>query len=149
MATVMQGGLRMPRLAINKLVLTPQQGPIYLSAPLQVTLNVESAVDLANAPIQVDYDRRMLKLVSVDSGGMMASDEQKESLTMDLATGQIEISRETGVAGVSGSGTLLKLNFISLSKGETTVRLASAKLANSNRQALPMTQLPELTVKIQ
>ncbi len=149
MATVMQGGLRMPRLAINKLVLTPQQGPIYLSAPLQVTLNVESAVDLANAPIQVDYDRRMLKLVSVDSGGMMASDEQKENLTIDLATGQIQLSREPGVAGVSGSGTLLKLNFLSLAKGETIVRLASAKLANSNRQALPVTQLPELTVKIQ
>lgn len=144
-----QGASRMPRIAINKLVLTQQQGPLYLSAPLQVTLNVESAVDLAKAPIKLDYDRQMLKLISVSSGGMMGSDGQKENLTMDFGTGEFDLSRDAGVVGVSGSGTLLKLNFISLAKGEASVRVSAAKMANSNNEALPATQLPELTVKIQ
>lgn len=141
--------MKLPRLAINKLVLTPQKGPLYLSAPVEVTLNVESAIDLAKAPITVDYDRQMLKLISVSSGGMMGADGQKENLTMDFGTGEFDLSRDAGVVGVSGSGALLKLNFISLAKGEASVRIAAAKMANSNNEQLPASKLPELTVRIQ
>lgn len=142
-APVMQAEAR------NKLSLTPQSGPLFLSAPLQVTVNVESAEDLVKAPLKIDYDRQLLKLISVASGGMLGADGQKESLSLDLGKGEVDLSLTPGAAGVSGTGALLTLTFVSLAKGEAGIRIADAKLANSKNVILSSENLPELTVKIE
>lgn len=133
----------------NKLVLTPASGPHYLSAPVEITLNVESAEDLVKAPLKLEYDRQMLRLVSVSSGGLMASDGQKEDLNLDLGKGEVNVARPAGAGGVNGTGALVKLTFVSLAKGDAAVRVASAQLANSRNENLVAETLPEVTVKIQ
>ncbi len=133
----------------NRLTLLPPSGQSFLSAPIEVTLNVESAEDLVKAPLRVDYDRQMLKLISVSSGGMFSPDGKKENLLIDLGKGEIDLSLAAGTPGVNGSGSLIKLTFISLAKGDAGIRIADARLANSKNESLNGQPLPELTVKIQ
>ena len=133
----------------NRLILTPPSGQTFLSAPIEVSLNVEAAEDLVKAPLRVDYDRQLLKLISVSSGGMFSPDGKKESLLIDLGKGEIDLSLAADTPGVNGSGSLLKLTFIGLAKGDAGIRIADAKLANSKNESLNGQPLPELTVKIQ
>jgi len=142
-------GFPFPGQASNRLVLTPQDGPHYLSAPVQVTVNMESATDVAKAPLKIEYDRQLLKLISVTSGGMLGSDGQKESLAMDLGKGEVDLSRDAGAPGISGTGPLVRLTFISLGKGDASIRIAGAALLNSKNEAIAGESLPEVTVKIQ
>jgi general secretion pathway protein D len=135
--------------AKNRLSLTPKPGPHYLSAPVEVTVNLESAEDLAKAPLKIDYDKQMLKLISVTPGGLMGSDGQRENLTMDLGKGDVDVSRSAGAPGVSGSGALVRLTFLSLAKGEASIRVAGAGLVNSKNVAVTAEAPPELTVKIE
>jgi general secretion pathway protein D len=142
-------GLVLPPTARNRLVLSSSNGPFFLSAPVQVSLTVESVEDLAKAPLRIDYDKQILKLVSVNTGGLLGSDGVKENMNIDLGKGEVDLSRPAGSTGVTGTGTLLKLTFISLAKGDASVRIADAKLANSKNEALEGAALPELIVKIQ
>ena len=114
-----------------------------------MSLNVESAEDLVKAPLRIDYDRLLLKLISVSSGGMFSPDGKKENLLIDLGKGEIDLSLAAGSPGVNGSGSLIKMTFISLAKGDAAIRIADAKLANSKNENLDGNPLPELTVKIQ
>jgi general secretion pathway protein D len=133
----------------NKLVLTPQQEPVYLSAPLKIVVNLESAADLTRAPIRIDYDRQLLKLISVKPAGLLSADGVKENLNVDLGKGEVEVSRAEGATGVNGSGALLELTFVSLAKGEAAVRVADAKFVDSKKTVSSGFQLPEVVVKIQ
>ncbi|WP_031499925.1 cohesin domain-containing protein [Bryobacter aggregatus] len=133
----------------NKLSLTAPVTPVQLSSAVQVMVNVESADDLTKAPLKVEYDTKLLKLVNVSSGGLLASDGQKEELVTDLNSGEVSVSRSAGTKGISGNGSLLKLTFLSLAKGEATVRLTQAKLSNSKNEAAAPAPLPEVTLKIQ
>ena len=135
--------------AKNKLVLQGPAGPVFLGGPVQVTLNVDSAEDLAKAPLTIDYDRQILKLISITSGGMLAAEGQNENLNIDLGKGDVSLSRAPGVAGVQGNGSLLNLTFITLAKGDASVRVSEAKLANSKNEALANAPLPEVSIKVQ
>ncbi len=138
-----------PAPAKNRLSFSPPQGQSFLSSPIEVSLNVEAAEDLVKAPLRVDYDRQLLKLISVSSGGMFSPDGKKENLLIDLGKGEIDLSLAADTPGVNGSGSLVKLTFIGLAKGDAGIRIADAKLSNSKNESLNGQPLPELTVKIQ
>ncbi len=129
--------------------LTEQPGPHCVSTPVQVTVEMAAAEDLSQAPLKIDYDRQLLKLVSVSSGGLLASDGKRENVRMDLGKGEVDLSREEGQPGVNGNGSLAQLTFISLGKGDANIRLTSAQLQNSRKQMIPADNLPALTVKIE
>ena len=146
---LLQGGPPNLAGANNKLVLTPPQGTIFLSAPLQVELRVESAQDWSKSPIKLDYDHQLLKLISVTSGGMFSADGKLEDLKVELSKGQVNLSRAAGAGGISGSGTLLKFTFQTLAKGEAAIRVSEAKPENSKQEAVVPAALPEVIVKIE
>jgi general secretion pathway protein D len=133
----------------NKLSLQAHSGPFHLSAPVQVTLNLESATDLAKAPITIEYDKQLLKLVSVSSGGLLGSDGIQERMNLDLGKGEVDLSRVDTSKGITGSGALLKLTFVSLAKGEAAIRVTDAKLRNSRDEVVMPGELPELKVNIE
>jgi hypothetical protein len=133
----------------NRLQLVPSETKIYLSAPVSVSVNIEAGEELAAAPMLVEYDTQILRLLSVTSGGLLAIDGQKEEFEADLKTGAIKLKRPEGTGGVSGSGTLLKLVFASLAKGEAAVRIVSAGLANAKNENLSGAPLPEVLITVQ
>jgi general secretion pathway protein D len=135
--------------ANNKLVLTPQPGQVFLSAPLTVEVKVEAAQDWSKAPLKVDYDKQLLKLISVSSGGMMGADGKLEDLKVELSKGQMDLARPVDAGGISGSGTLLKLTFQTLAKGDAGIRLVDARPENSKQEAVVPAALPEIVVKIE
>jgi general secretion pathway protein D len=132
----------------NRLVLEAPSGQHFLGGPVEITLRVEQATDLAHAPIQIDYDRQLLRLVSVNSGGLLSSDGTPESLKLDLTKGDVDVARAPGASGVNGNGALVKLVFMTLAKGEAAVRVAGAQLENSKKEMLMPATLPEIKVKI-
>ena len=87
---------------------------------MNVALNVDSAEDLAKAPLKIDYDRQILKLISITSGGMLAAEGQNENLIIDIGKGDVSLSRAPGTPGVQGNGSLLNLTFITLAKGDAS-----------------------------
>ena len=123
--------------------------PVSLGGPVHVALNVDSAEDLAKAPLKIDYDRQILKLISITSGGMLAAGGQNENLIMDIGKGDVSLSRAPGTPGVQGNGSLLNLTFITLAKGDASVKVTEAKLVNSKDEALANAPLPEVSIKVQ
>lgn len=138
-----------PQEARNRIVLTPQQGTLYLSAPLTVEVKVEAAQDWSKAPLRLEYDKQLLKLISVSSGGMMGADGKLEDLKVELAKGQVDLTRPEEAGGISGSGTLLKLTFQTLAKGDAGIRVVEARPENSKHEAVVPAALPEIIVKIE
>jgi hypothetical protein len=133
----------------NRLQLVPSEEKIFLSAPVAVSVNVEAAEELASAPMQIEYDTQVLRLISATSGGLLAIDGTKEDFEADLKTGVVRLKRPEGTGGVSGNGALLKLTFASLAKGEGAVRIVTADLANAKKEALTGAPLPEIVIKVE
>jgi general secretion pathway protein D len=133
----------------NRLQLVPTEEKIFLSAPVAVSVNVEAAEELASAPMHIEYDTQVLRLIAVTSGGLLAIDGTKEDFEADVKTGVVKLKRPEGTGGVSGNGTLLKLTFASLAKGDGAVRIVTADLANNKKEALTGAPLPEIVIKVE
>jgi general secretion pathway protein D len=133
----------------NRLQLVPTEEKIFLSAPVAVSVNLEAGEEVASAPMQIEYDTQVLRLISVSSGGLLAIDGTKEDFEADLKTGAIKLKRPDGTGGVSGNGTLLKLTFVSLAKGDGAVRVVTANLANAKKESLAGAPLPEIVIKVE
>ncbi|MDX2269887.1 MAG: cohesin domain-containing protein [Bryobacter sp.] len=133
----------------NKLQLRPQQSEVFLSGPVTIQVDVEYGEDIAAAPLVLEYDQSLLKLIGATSGGLLSIDGQKEKVEVDLNKGRIHLERAVGAGGVSGNGTLAKLTFATLAKGEASVRILSADMVNSRKEPLAGAPLPEVTIKIQ
>lgn len=133
----------------NRLQLVPSEEKIFLSAPVSVSVNLEAGEEVASVPMQIEYDTQVLRLISATSGGLLAIDGTKEDFEADLKTGVIKLKRPDGTGGVSGNGTLMKLTFASLAKGEGAVRVVTADLANAKKESLTGAPLPEIVIKVE
>lgn len=133
----------------NRLQLVPSEDKIFLSAPVAVSVNLEAGEEVASAPMQIEYDTQVLRLISVTSGGLLAIDGAKEDFEADLKSGVIKLKRPDGTGGVSGNGTLVKLTFASLAKGDGAVRVVTADLANAKKESLSGAPLPEIVIKVE
>jgi len=99
--------------------------------------------------MRVEYDTQVLRLISVTSGGLLGIDGTKEDFEADVKSGAIQLKRPDGTGGVSGNGTLVKLTFVSLAKGEGAVRVVTADLANAKKESLSGAPLPEIVIKVE
>jgi general secretion pathway protein D len=133
----------------NRLQLVPSEDKIFLSAPVAVSVNIEGGEEVASAPMKIEYDTQVLRLIAVTSGGLLAIDGTKEDFEADVKTGVIQLKRPEGTGGVSGNGTLVKLTFASLAKGDGAVRVVTADLANAKKESLSGAPLPEIVIKVE
>ncbi len=133
----------------NRLLLNAAESKVFLSAPVSVNVELEAGEEVAGVPLVLEYDKQLLRLIAVSSGGLLAIDGQKEDLQVDLNKGEIRLSRPDGSGGVSGNGTLLRLTFATLAKGEAAIRIANANLSNGRKEALSGAPLPEILVTVQ
>jgi hypothetical protein len=133
----------------NRLLLNAAESKVFLSAPVNLTIELEAGEEVASVPLNLEYDKQLLRLISASSGGLLAIDGQKEDLQVDLNKGEIRLKRPDGSGGVSGNGTLLKLTFATLAKGEAAIRIVSADMANGRKEPLTGSPLPEILVTVQ
>jgi len=116
------------------LALVPTRSEMGQGQRLSVNVHITGAADLFSAPFYVQYDPRHLKVVAVKQGGFLKRDGVSTAfLHKEKRPGTIMVglSRLGNKSGVSGSGTLATLTFITLGAGHTTISLSKSDLKDS------------------
>jgi general secretion pathway protein D len=117
-----------------------------------VSVQIDSAADLFSAsPIRVKYDASILRLNDATPGELFTRDGVKITSVKDIRNevgeATLTVARAPGTKGISGSGSVLMLNFTAIGKGAGTVTLPDFNLKNTQLQ--PVAATPgELSVKV-
>ena len=108
-----------------------------------VNINLAGGQNISSVPLQIMYNPRVLHLLNVSNGTLLAQDGQAVSLVDrdDSLAGilQVTASRPPGVSGISGDGLLFTLTFQASAPGQSTLAINRATLNNPSMQATPAT----------
>jgi general secretion pathway protein D len=110
-----------------------------VGSTFQVSVVASNAHDLFAAPLQMQFDPRVLALVNVDSGDLLSRDGQAAALVhRDEGNGAVTVSatRPPGAKGVDGQGTLCTLTFKALAPGDATLALTRVGLKDSHQNGI-------------
>jgi general secretion pathway protein D len=134
------------------LVFDPAKVQAPLSSPVKLTLQAQNMTDLANVPVKVRWDPKVLRLEMITAGALLNQDGKIVAPSLDIRNdsgdASIDVIRVTGAGGVNGSGPLLQLTFTAVGKGSTTVSVTEAALKNSAQAAISV-QPPSVSVVVQ
>jgi len=95
----------------------------WFLSDFSITLDIESVTDLFGIAFDLSFDPSLVNFVSAEKGGFMSSDGCETSLMVsesqsgNLIVGLARMGSEFG--GISGTGTLMTFNFVSLNKTGT------------------------------
>jgi len=120
----------------------------------RITLNIlaENVTELFAVPFRISYDPKVLHLADVRKGGLLSIDGQdvifSKNVQDDAGEASINLSRFPGAGGVSGSGTLLTLEFQAGGTGRTIVRLTNVAARNAKLESIALEGAQaEVTIK--
>jgi general secretion pathway protein D len=119
---------------------------------VNVSVQIDNATDLFSAsPIRIKYDPALLKLNDATPGELFTRDGVRITSVKDIRNevgeATLTIARAPGSAGISGTGSVLMLNFTAIGKGTGTITLPDFNLKNSQLQ--PVAAPPgEVAVKV-
>jgi hypothetical protein len=117
---------------------------------VRVAVRIDSAVDVSSAPFNLQYDGSLLRFVRVLAGDFL-SRSGLAPLILAAPTGvtgeiTVGLSLPGAGVGVSGSGTLLILEFLGLAPGTSPLLFAQESVLNSRRRELPADFIPAAIV---
>jgi general secretion pathway protein D len=124
-----------------QLSLSPQQSVQKVGSTFQVKTYLTGGTDVFSVPMQLHYDPKLLSLVNVDTGDLLAKDGQTTALVhRDDGNGDVTISasRPPGVHGVTGNGDVSVLTFQAKAPGDATVQIIKSAARNSTQTILPI-----------
>jgi hypothetical protein len=105
-----------------------------------VNVVLENARNLSSLPLQILYDPQRLQLITVKRGGLFDRDGQAATMVqrVDSSTGRItaSISRPSSAPGVSGSGVVFTLSFMSKAQGRSRLRVDQTGLRDTSARAV-------------
>lgn len=119
---------------------------------VNVSVQIDNAADLFSAsPIRIKYDASLLKLNDVTPGELFTRDgvhiTSVKDIRNEVGEATLTIARAPGTKGISGTGSVLMLNFTAIGKGTGTISLPEFNLKNSELQ--PVAATPgEIQVKV-
>ena len=135
-----------------KLSFSPTPAQVALSAPLVVSLQADNITDLGAAPVKIKWDPKILRLNQALPGSLLGQPGSVNAPTLDIRNdageATIEMSRQAGAGGVSGSGPILQLTFMAIGKGSTTITVTEVTLRDSKQQPITVAA-PSVTVTVQ
>ena len=117
-----------------------------------MSVQIDNAADLFSAsPIRIKYDASLLKLNDATPGELFTRDGVRITSVKDIRNevgeATMTIARAPGAKGISGTGSVLMLNFTAIGRGAGAVTLPDFNLKNS--QLEPVAAAPgELPVKV-
>ena len=103
-------------------------------------MSASNAHDLSEVPLQLRFDPRVLTLVNVDSGELLAHDSQPVAMVhRDEGNGTVTISasRPPQTAGVNGAGVVCTLTFKAVAAGDSPLSLVKIGAKDSKGATLP------------
>ena len=119
---------------------SPANSTQAVGSTFQVSVGVTDAKDLYAAPMQLQFDPKVLSLVNVDSGEMLGRDGQAVSVVhRDEGNGKVTVavSRPPSVRGVDGAGSVAVLTFKAVAAGDATLSLVQVGAKNSAQANVP------------
>lgn len=130
-----------PKPAGNAVVrFLPPQIDTAVQGSITVALIIENATDAAAAPIQVQYDPKIVRLNDVGRGDFFASDNQTPVFTKNIQNdngmASVNLNRLPGTPGASGSGVLVTLIFQGVAQGSTTVTVPNFTVRGTQGQVV-------------
>jgi general secretion pathway protein D len=134
-----------------RIIFQPPQLDATLSSTFSVAVAVAGAEDAAGAPMQIQFDPKILRLNDITLGDLMTQGGQEPVLTKnilnDAGAATVQLARPAGSAGASGDGVLVNLNFQAVGRGTTGVTIPNLTVFNSQGQPA-LNGSPQLTVNI-
>ena len=119
----------------------PQQSIHKVGSTFQMQMDLTGGNDVFSVPMQLHYDPKLLELINVDTGPLLAKDGQTTATVhRDEGNGDVTVStsRPPGVKGISGDGNLCTLTFLAKAPGDATVQVTKAAARNSAQSILPV-----------
>ncbi len=114
---------------------SPPQVETRMGSQLSLSLMLDGGADVSSAPMQIQYDPKVLKLNDVMRGDFLSSGGQQPVFTKnimpDLGMATVQLNRQPGTPGVNGAGVLLVLNFQAVGRGATVVSVPNLTVRNS------------------
>jgi general secretion pathway protein D len=106
-----------------------------------VNVNLAGAQNVYSVPVQILYNPRVLQVLNVSNGTLLAQDGQTVALVNrdDSMMGilQLTASRPPGSAGVSGDGAVFTITFQAKAPGQATLSVNRAGVKNAAMQNVP------------
>ncbi len=125
--------------------IVPANSTQSVGSTFQVSVNVTGARDLYAAPLQLQFDPKLLTLVNVDAGEMLGRDGQSVAIVhRDEGNGlvTISVSRPPAVKGIDGQGGVAVLTFRAAAAGDAKLSLARVSAKTSTQATLPANSTP-------
>jgi general secretion pathway protein D len=106
-----------------------------------VNVNLAGGQDVSSVPLQIMYNPRVLQVLNVSNGPLLAKDGQTVALVNrdDSMAGilQVTASRPPGATGISGDGSVFTVTFQARAPGQSTLNINRAVLKNASMQNTP------------
>ena len=119
-------------------VVTPTVGSSF-----NVNVLLNGGQDISGVSLQLTYDPKVLQFVQVTSGDYLSRDGQSVPVVNrnDPNSGTLTISaqRPSGVAGITGDGSVFNLMFTAKAKGASGIAIVGSGARNSQNQTLQPT----------
>jgi general secretion pathway protein D len=129
----------------------PSQATAGPSERITVSLFIDGGVDVASAPMQIQFDPKFLRLNDVSLGDFFSKDDRQPVFTKnilnDTGVAVVQLNRPPGSRGAGGSGTLVTLNFQAMARGATVVTIPHLAVRNA-QGAVISNSTPQLTVTV-
>jgi general secretion pathway protein D len=124
------------------LTVLPPNSTQTVGSTFTASVYLSNAHDVFSVPLQLQFDPKVLQLVNVDTGGLLAGDGQPVALShRDDGKGVVTVSasRPPGVAGVNGEGQVCIFTFKAIGVGDSNLALVKVGAKNSIQVSLPAT----------
>ena len=129
---------------------------VAIKTPLKLDLRIGTAEpaggdNVASAPMQIQFDPKLLRLNDVGLGDFFSRGGQQPVFTKniqnDVGLVVVQLNLPPGSGGVSGSGTLVTLNFQAVARGAALIRVPNLTV-RSAQGAVVSNSTPQLTVTV-
>jgi general secretion pathway protein D len=112
----------------------------HAGSTFTVNVVLNGAQNVYSVPLQLSFDSKLLQVVNVSNGTLLAQDGQIVTVTHreDDGTMQVTATRPPGASGVSGQGPVVTLTFMAKAAGQGSLTIARGGARDPAMQALPV-----------
>ena len=129
----------------------PAQATANPSERITVSLLIEGGAAVASAPMQIQFDPKLLRLNDVTLGDFFSKDGRQPVFTKnilnDTGVAVIQLNHPPGSPGVDGSGTLVTLNFQAVARGAAVVLIPHLAVRDA-KGGIVSNSTPQFTVTV-
>ena len=126
---------------VPRISLFPSSATVETGQTVQVVVRVDGGQDISSVPFHLQHDGKVLQFERVQAGDFLARDGSAPVVMAAPVQGTNEVAvgiTKTGTGpGISGSGTLLTLEFRVMSAGTTPLMFVQEQLLNSQHREIP------------